>query len=46
MVAKTGFVMAEFIFKKPIPERPITPEFADDKENVEVKILTKKIIGE
>ena len=41
LVAKPGFVMAELIFKQPIPDSPLTPEFAADPAYVEVKILTK-----
>ena len=33
--------MAELVFKKPVPEKAITPEFADDPEMVEVRLLTK-----
>jgi hypothetical protein len=40
-LAKPGFVMAELIFKKPIPRQPPTPEFAADPTYVEVKVLTK-----
>jgi hypothetical protein len=36
-----GFVMAELIFKRPIPRRPLTPEFATDPDFIDVKILTK-----
>jgi hypothetical protein len=39
-IDRPGFVMAELIFRKPIPERPLTPEFADDPQHVEVHILT------
>jgi hypothetical protein len=35
-----GFVMAELIFKQPIPRRPLTPEFATDPRCLEVNILT------
>jgi len=35
------FVMAELVFKKPVPEKPLTPEFADEEEMVEVRLLTK-----
>jgi hypothetical protein len=41
LVAKPGFVMAELIFKQPIPDSPLTPEFAADPAFVEVKILTE-----
>ena len=41
LVAKPGFVMAELIFKQPIPDSPLTPEFAADPAFVKVKILTK-----
>lgn len=34
------FVMAELVFKKPIPSRPPTPEFVDGGDIVEVRILT------
>ena len=37
---KPGFVMAELIFKKPIPTKPLTPEFADDPNHVELRVLT------
>jgi hypothetical protein len=39
-IDRPGFVMAELIFRKPIPERPLTPEFADDPQHVEVHLLT------
>ena len=39
-LAKPGFVMAELIFKKPIPTKPLTPEFVDDGTFVEVRLLT------
>ena len=35
-----GFVMAELIYKKPIPPKPLTPEFADSDSCVEVRLLT------
>lgn len=35
-----GFVMAELIFKQPIPRRPLTADFATDPAFIEVKILT------
>lgn len=41
LVAKPGFVMAELIFKQPIPNRPLTPEFATDPDFLEVNLLTK-----
>jgi hypothetical protein len=41
LLTKPGFVMAELIFKKPIPLRPLTPEFATDPAYLEVKLLTK-----
>jgi len=41
LVTQPGFVMAELIFKQPIPDSPLTPEFAADPEFIEVKILTK-----
>jgi hypothetical protein len=41
LLTKPGFVMAELVFKKPIPRRPLTPEFATDPAYVEVKLLTK-----
>jgi hypothetical protein len=41
LVTKPGFVMAELIFKQPIPDSPLTPEFAADPAFFEVKILTK-----
>lgn len=34
------FVMAELVYRKDIPEKPITPEFADDPSFVEVRLLT------
>jgi hypothetical protein len=40
LLTKPGFVMAELIFKKPIPRRPLTPEFATDPAYLEVKLLT------
>jgi len=39
-VASPRFVMAELIFKKPMPEKPLTPVFADDDSFVEVRLLT------
>jgi hypothetical protein len=41
LLTKPRFVMAELIFKKPIPRRPLTPEFATDPAYLEVKFLTK-----
>jgi hypothetical protein len=41
LLTKPGFVMAELIFKKPIPRRPLTPEFATDPAYLEVRLLTK-----
>jgi hypothetical protein len=41
LVTKPGFVMAELIFKQPIPDSPLTPEFAADPAFLEVNILTK-----
>ena len=41
LLTAPGFVMAELIFKKPIPRRPLTPEFATDSEHIEVNFLTK-----
>ncbi len=35
------FVMAELVFNKPIPLRPLTPEFVDDGDIVDVRLLTK-----
>jgi hypothetical protein len=35
-----GFLMAELVFKKPVPEKPLTPEFADDPDLIEVRLLT------
>ena len=40
-VTKTGFVMAELVFKRDFPENPLTPEFALDPDFVKVNILTK-----
>lgn len=37
------FVMAELIFKQPVPDKPLTPEFADDPDLVEVRVLTKAL---
>jgi hypothetical protein len=39
-LSEPGFVMAEIIFRKPIPERPVTPEVFDDDSLVEVRLLT------
>ena len=39
-LAKPCFVMAELIFKKEIPEAPLTPDFVDDGSCVEVRLLT------
>jgi hypothetical protein len=39
-LAKPGFVMAELVFKKEIPSKPLTPEFIDDGSFIEVRILT------
>jgi len=42
-LASPGFVMAELIFKNPlnpIPLKPLTPEFNDDRSCVEVRLLT------
>jgi len=36
-----SFVMAELIFKKPIPRRPITIDFASDPAYIEVRILAE-----
>jgi hypothetical protein len=36
-----GFIMAELVFKQPIPPKPLTPEFIDDDSFVEVRILTR-----
>ena len=41
LLTRPGFVMAELIFKKRIPNRPLTPEFATDPTFLEVNILTK-----
>ena len=41
LVTQPGFVMAELIFKQPIPHRPLTPEFATNPDFLEVNILTK-----
>ena len=41
LVTQPGFVMAELIFKQPIPDSPLTPEFAADPAFLEVNILTK-----
>ncbi|MBE7501331.1 MAG: hypothetical protein HS113_13700 [Verrucomicrobiales bacterium] len=34
------FVMAELVYRKPIPVKPLTPAFADDPDAVEVRVLT------
>jgi hypothetical protein len=34
------FVMAELIYRKAVPDKPITPEFVDDGKTVEVRLLT------
>jgi hypothetical protein len=39
-LASPRFVMAELIYKKPLPPKPISPEFVDDGEHVEVRLLT------
>ena len=39
-LAAPRFVMAELIFKKPIPPKPLTPEFIDNGDCVEVRLLT------
>jgi hypothetical protein len=39
-LARPGFVMAELIFKQPIPAKPLTPDFVDDGACVEVRLLT------
>lgn len=41
-LASPGFIMAELIYKKPMPPdpRPLTPEFADDESFVDVRVLT------
>jgi hypothetical protein len=41
LLTRPGFVMAELVFKKPIPRRPLTPEFATDPAYIEVNLLTK-----
>jgi hypothetical protein len=41
LVAQAGFVMAELIFKQPIPGSPLTPEFAADPAFLEVNLLTR-----
>lgn len=41
LVTKPSFVMAEIIFKKPIPNRPLTSEFTTDPGYIAVNILTK-----
>ncbi len=42
-LATPGFVMAELIFKQPIPTRPLTIEFAADPAFLEVNLLTKPV---
>jgi hypothetical protein len=39
-LTKPGFVMAEIIFKKPIPDRPLTPDFVDGDSCIAVRLLT------
>jgi hypothetical protein len=46
LLATPRFVMAKLVFNQPIPERPITPEFADDERNVAVEILANGIVEE
>ncbi len=40
------FVMAELVYKKGLPDEPLTPEFADDDAFVEVRLLTTVEAGE
>ena len=37
---RPGFIMAELLFKQPIPRRPLTPEFATDPAYIELNLLT------
>jgi len=39
-LASPRFVMASLTFKKPIPPKPITPDFADNEDHIEVRLLT------
>ena len=39
-LASPRFVMAELIYKKQIPPKPLTPEFVDEGDYVEVRLLT------
>lgn len=36
-----GFLMAELVFRQPVPDSPVTVEFADDPARIEVRLLTK-----
>jgi hypothetical protein len=40
LVAAPGFVMAELVYKKALPVRPITPEFNDRRDYVDARLLT------
>jgi hypothetical protein len=40
LITQPGFVMDKLIFKHPIPDSPLTPEFAADPAFLEVNILT------
>ena len=44
-LASPRFVMAELVYKKHLPAHPITPEFNDDGEYVDVNILTAQSNG-
>ncbi len=39
-LASPRFVMAELIYRKPIPSKPLTAEFVDNGDCVEVRLLT------
>jgi hypothetical protein len=39
-VKKPQFVMAEVVFKRDLPDMPLTPEFADDEDLIQVRVLT------
>lgn len=41
LLTRPGFVMAQIIFKQPIPRRPLTPAFADNPDHIDVRLLTK-----
>jgi hypothetical protein len=41
LLTNPGFVMAQLIFQKAIPNRPLTSEFATDPAHIEVNLLTQ-----